>query len=205
VKNPGERAMTRSCFLILFFVLLQAVSSPALAQRQRPSFDYTYLEASYSKVDYDNFNSDGDGLGLKASFALSSHFHVFGGYAGQDIDSSIDANGWIAGVGINQSLSRLLDVVVRVSYQTSEVDAPGIGPVDNDGYGIGAGVRVGANEWIELFGGLNYVDLDSGNETTLDAGFLLNISRAFAIGVSGQWDDDVSILSLNGRLYFGSR
>ena len=197
--------MTRSCFLILFPVLLQIVSSPAHAQKRRPSFDYTYLEASYSKVDYENYASDGDGLGLRVSFAFADNFHVFAGYAGQDVDSSVDANGWLAGVGINQSLSRLIDVVVRLSYQTNKVDAPGIGPVDNDGYGIGAGVRVGANEWIELFGGLNYVDLDSGNETTLDAGFLINISRAFAVGVSGQWDDDVSVLSVNGRLYFGSR
>ena len=197
--------MTRSCFLILFLVFVQFVSSPAHAQQRRPTFDYTYLEASYNRADYDNFNADGDGLGLRVSYAFARNFHAFAGYAGQDVDSSVDADGWIAGVGLNQSLSQSLDVVVRLSYQTTEVNAPGIGPVDNDGYGIGAGVRVRANRWIELFGGLNYVDLDSGNETTLDAGFLFNINRAFAVGVSGQWDDDVSVLSLNGRLYFGSR
>jgi hypothetical protein len=74
--------------------------------------------------------------------------------------------------------------------------------VDNDGLGFGAGLRVGANEWIEVYGGLTYLDLDSGNETVFDAGFLLNLSDAFAVGVSGSWDEDVSAWSLDGRLYF---
>lgn len=191
--------MIRSCFFLL--VLL----SPSFALAQGNDFDYNYLEASYHRADFDNLNADGDGFGLSGSIALSNNFHVFGGYAGQEIDSSADADGWNIGVGLNTSLTSLMDLLVQVSYQTTEVNSPVVGRTDNDGYGLRAGVRVGANEWIEVFGGLSYFDLDSGNETALDGGFLLNISQAFAVGVSGRWDDDVSVISLNGRLYFGSR
>ena len=191
--------MTRSCFLVLLLTLSTVVSA------QGNGFDYNYLEASYHRADFDSLNADGDGFGLGGSIALSKNFHLFGSYAGQDIDSSADADGWNIGLGLNKSLTSLMDLLVQVSYQTTEVNSPVVGRTDNDGFGLRAGVRVGANEWIEVFGGLSYYDLDSGNETALDGGFLLNISQAFSIGVSGRWDDDVSVLSLNGRLYFGSR
>ena len=183
----------------LLVLLLLAFSLSATAQDG--GFDYNYLQASYQKVDYD-FGGDGDGLGLDISYALSPNFHIFGGYAGQDVDSSIDTSAWRAGIGLNGSISRLMDVVLRLSYETQQVDVPNSGTQDNDGYGLSAGVRVGANEWIEVYGGLSYIDRDSGSETGLDAGFLLNLGDAFAIGVSGYWDDDVTAYALNGRLYF---
>lgn len=186
--------MVRSLFVCLVLLL----SGVAAAQ---DDFSYTWLQASWSDVDSDAYGA-GDGLGLSASFELGPNFHIFGGYAGIDADSSADASGWNAGVGLNTPLSDLMDVVVRLSYQTNEIDFPLGGTVQNDGLGFGAGVRVGANEWIEVYGGLTYLDLDSGNETVFDAGFLLNIGDAFAVGVGGSWDDEVATWTLNGRLYF---
>lgn len=182
----------------LFVCLVLAFAGVATAQ---DDFSYTWLQASWSDVDSDNFGA-GDGLGLSASFELTPNFHVFGGYSGIDADSRADASGWNAGIGLNTPLSDLMDVVVQLSYQTAEVDFVQGGTVENDGLGFGAGIRVGANEWIEVFGGLTYLDVDSGNETVFDAGFLLNIGDAFAVGVSGSWDDEVSSWNLNGRLYF---
>jgi len=184
----------------VFVVLILALSGAAAAQGK--DFDYSFIQVSYSRADYDSQNADGDGLGIGASFAVSENFHIFGGYAGTDVGSSLDASGWNAGAGLNLSISELMDIVVQLSYQTTEIGLPGGGSVEDDGLGLGAGVRVGANEWIEIYGGLTYVDLDSGNETIFDAGFLLNLSDAFAVGVSGSWDDDVSIWRLDGRLYF---
>ena len=186
--------MARPLVVLLFL----AMSTSATAQ---DGFSYSYISGSYSKADYDNLNVDGDGFGLGVSLAVADNFHVFGAYSGLDLDSSVDASGWNAGVGFNTPISELMDVVVRVSFVSVEVDTP-FGTVDDDGFGVGAGLRVGANDWIELNFGVDYVDTDSGNETALGAGFLYNASDNLAIGVSGSWDDDVSVWSLDGRVYF---
>lgn len=188
--------MLRSVFLVLLLLSAGTVAA------QNNDFSYTYLQATYTEAEFDNLDSDGDGIGLSASFELTPNFHIFGGYSGLDAGADADASGWRAGIGLNTPLSNLMDIVVRLAYQTTEVTAPGIGDVDDDGLGFGVGVRVGANEWIELYGGMTYLDLDSGNETVFDAGFLLNLNNAFAVGISGSWDDDVSALSIDGRLYF---
>jgi len=183
--------MARSVLAITLLLL----SSLALAQQD--GFSYSYLQGSYSRADYDGFGGDADGFGIEASVAISEQFHLFGGYAGTELDNSVDADGWTAGVGFNTPLSESMDAVIRASYVSVEV-----GPFDDDGFAIGAGVRVAASEAIELDVGLSYVDTDSGNDTSVDAGFLFNINDSFAVGVSGNWDDDVSVWSLNGRLYF---
>ncbi len=188
--------MLRSVFACLVLAL-----SGAVGAQQNDGFSYTWLQVSWSDVDSDNFGG-GDGLGLSASFELTPNFHIFGGYAGIDADSNVDASGWNAGIGLNTPISKTMDVVVQLSYQTTEINLPLGVSVDDDGLGFGAGIRVGANDWIEVHGGLTYLDLDSGNETVFDAGFLLNLGDAFAVGVAGSWDDEVSTWSLNGRLYF---
>jgi len=188
--------MARSAFVVLLLLL------SGVAAAQGRGFEYSFIDVSYSNANYDSQNLDGDGLGVGASLAISNNFHIFGGYRGTDVGSSLDASGWQAGAGLNMPLTRLMDIVVQGFYQSTKIGLIGGGSVDDDGLGLRTGVRVGANAWIEAFGGLTYTDLDSGNETTLDAGFLLNLSDAFAVGVSGNWDDNVSIWSLDGRLYF---
>jgi hypothetical protein len=58
---------------------------------------------------------------------------------------------------------------------------------------------------IELDGGISYVDLggDSDGETSFGAGFLYHFSDAFALGLSGDWGEDISTYQLNGRFSFG--
>lgn len=188
--------MARSVLALLLLALAGAAAA------QSPAFRYSFIEASYSKADYDNLDLDGDGLGLAASVALSDNFFVFGSYAGAEVGETADTDGWRAGAGLHLPLSRLMDAVAQLTYQSTEVSVPSGGTVDDDGFGVRAGLRVGANEWIELNGGLTYLDLDSGNETLFDAGFLLNLAGGFAVGVGGSWGDEVSAFSLNGRLYF---
>jgi hypothetical protein len=187
-------------FRLSLVCVLLALSCTAAAQK-KDDFSYTWLQVSYIDAD-DDLVGSGDGLGLSASFELSPNFHIFGGYSGLDIASNADASGWKAGIGLNTPLSNLMDVVVRLSYQSTDRTLPsGIG-VKDDGLGFGAGVRVGANEWIEIYGGLTYLDVDSGNETTFDGGFLLNFGDAFAVGVGGSWDDEKTAWTIDGRLYF---
>jgi len=188
--------MVRSIFAVLLLLLA------SVAAAQQDGFSYSYLTASYSRADYDDLNVDGDGFGLGVSVAITDQFHLFGSYVGADLEDTVDTDGWEAGIGFNTPISDAMDVVIRASYVTVEVNHPVFGKTDDDGFGLGAGVRVAASEKIELDLGLSYVDTDSGSDTALEAGFLFNATDAFAIGVSGSWDDDVNVWSLNGRLYF---
>lgn len=184
---------------LLFVLTMLIFSTMAGAQ---DGFSYSYISAAYSKADYDNLNVDGDGLGVGVSIEINENFHLFGGYTGLDLDSSVDADGWEAGVGFNTPISELMDVVVRLSYVSVEVKHPVFGKLDDDGFGLGVGLRAMASDKIELDAGVSYVDTDSGNDTALGAGFLFNATDNIAVGVSGSWDDDVSVWSLNGRIYF---
>ena len=181
-------------------VALLALSATAAAQQD--GFSYSYIGASYSRTDYDNYNANGDGFGVGVSIEIADQFHLFGAYQGADLDGSINADGWTAGVGFHTPISDAMDVVAEAAYVTTKLSLPGGPSVDDNGFAVGAGVRVAASDAIELDLDLNYVDTDSGNNTSVGAGFLFNISDAFALGVSGDWDNDVTVWSLNGRLYF---
>lgn len=183
----------------LIVVVLVALSATVAAQED---FSYSYVAGSYSRADYDDLNLDGDGLGIGVSVTINESFHLFGGYTGVDLDANVEADGWQAGVGFNTPISAQMDVVVTLAYVSTEVDVPGIGTVDDDGLGLGVGLRAMVSDMIELDGDITYVDTDSGSDASLGAGFLFYATNNIAVGVSGRWDDDVSIWSLNGRIYF---
>lgn len=185
-------------------IALVLLTVSAAASAQNSEFSYSYLQLSYTQADFDNLAGDGDGLGIAAFFGLTPNIHLFGGYAGLDIEDNADATGWNVGMGLNTPLSNLIDIYVRLSWQSTEVPVPGPTPGTNndDGLGFGGGVRVGANEWIEIYGGLTYLDIESGNETVFDVGFLLNLNDTFSVGVSSAFDDSASSWSVDGRLYF---
>lgn len=183
-------------------LLLLTVSAGVSAQDS--DFSYSFLQLSYRQADFDNLAGTGDGLGLFGSIAVTPNFHAFGTYTGLEISDSADAKGWSIGMGLNTPLSNLMDIYVRLSWQSTEVPVPGPTPGTNndDGLGFGAGLRVGANDWIEVYGGLTYLDIESGNETVFDIGFLFNLNDTFAVGASTAFEDDASSWGVDGRLYF---
>ncbi len=189
--------MTRSILLIA----LLAFASAAGAQ----GFDYNYVTLGYSQVDFDDVNIDGDGIELAGSFAINEDFHAFGSYGQADLDGGIDASELSIGLGYNHSLSPAVDFVGSVSYEYVEIDVAGLGSVDDNGFGLGIGLRFHPADKIEVDAGIQYVDLsDSGSDTGFGAGFQYYITDAITIGVSAEWADDVSRYGLGGRFYFGN-
>ena len=82
---------------------------------------------------------------------------------------------------------------------------PGFGSVDDNGIGLGVGLRYAVNEQFEIDAGISYVDFsDGGDDTTFGAGFLYNITESFSVGVGGDWGDDATAYSIGGRFYFGN-
>jgi long-subunit fatty acid transport protein len=178
---------------------LMAMSGLALAE----GFGYTYLQASYGTVDIDNVSVDGDGLGLSGSFGITDNLNIVGGYQTADFDSLADADEWNIGLGVHTDVTEMMDVTAAVSYISVEFDALGVPAAEDDGFGLTVGLRANLTSLIELNAGVSYVDLsDSGDDTGLHGGVLFNFTKMFSLGLSGEWDDDVSVYSLSGRIYF---
>jgi hypothetical protein len=173
-----ENAMKRS--LVVF--ALMATSGLAFAD----GFNYTYVQASYGTVDIDNVSVDGDGLGLSGSFGITDNLNIVGGYQ------------------VHTPITEMMDVTAAVSYIDVEFDVLGIPVAEDDGFGLTVGLRANVSSLIEINAGVSYVDLsDSGDDTGFNGGVLFNFTEMFSLGLSGDWDDDVSVYSISGRLYFG--
>lgn len=167
-------------------------------------FDYNYLSLGYGNTELDNIDVDGDGFGIGGSYALNRNFHVFAGYEMADFDFGVESTGMGVGVGYNTSVSPVVDLVTRVSYQYIEVDAPGFSSEDESGIGLGVGFRFAATEQLELDAGIDYVDFgDVGDDTTFGLGGLYSFTNTFALGLGGAWSDDASSYTVSGRFYFG--
>lgn len=181
-------------------LLLLAFTASANAQE----FDYNYFQLSYGNIEFDDVNVDGDGFGLAGSYAVNEDFHVFAGYQAAGLDFGIDATSFGAGLGWHTSLTPVVDLVASVSYQYVELDVPGGGSADDNGLGLGVGLRFAASEQLELDAGISYVDFsDSGDDTGFGVGGLYSFNEAFSLGLSAEWSDDATSYTLAGRFYFG--
>lgn len=181
-------------------VALLAISGAASAQ----NFSYDYLNIGYGVVEFDDLDVDGDALGIDGAFAIADNYHLFATYEVGDFDFDVETTSYNAGIGYNAPVSDRLDIVARLSYEYVEVDAPVIPSVDDNGFGLGVGLRFAATEQFELNAGLDYIDLsDSGDDTGFNAAALYNFSDVFSVTLRGDWTDDVSSYTLGGRFYFG--
>ena len=91
-------------------ILVVLTALPILVSAQE--FNYTFVEGGYvdSDIDTGPFNSDGDGLGIRGSFAINDKFHAFGAHATQDLDLDIDTDQLEFGVGRHWSLRENVDL-----------------------------------------------------------------------------------------------
>lgn len=181
-------------------VLLLAFTASASAG----DFDYNYFQLSYGTVEFDDVNVDGDGFGLAGSYAINENFYVFGGYEAAGLDFGVDATSLGAGLGWHTDLSPVVDLTASVSYQYVELDASGIGSVDDNGLGLGLGLRFAASDKLELDAGISYVDFsDSDGDTGFGVGGLYDFTDSFSLGLGANWSDDTTSYTLSGRFYFG--
>ena len=193
--------MLRSAILVILFVFSASVYADGLS--------YNSVTASYGQIDFDDFNADGDIISIGFSAEVGESFFVFGDYAVADIEEagiSADVDMLSAGIGYHMPMSDNVDFVSSLSYEYIDITLPfGLGSVDDNGFGLGAGIRFAASEQVEIAAGLSYVDLsDGGDETGFSAAFLYNFTESFTVGVEGDWTDDTTAYSLGARIYFGN-
>ncbi len=172
-------------------------------------FDYNYFSVGYQRLNLDDgfFDVDGDGFGLNGSFAVNESFFVFAGYGMGEFEEqgiTIDVDTLSAGIGWHTPLSEQVDFVAGLSYEYVDVGASGFGSQDENGYGLGVGLRYQASDAIELNAGINYIDLGDGDDTGFGVGLLYGVTENVDVGLTADWGDDSSAYGINGRFYFGT-
>ena len=189
----------------VLFLALFAFSASASAQ----GFDYNYFSVGYQRVTLDDgaLDVDGDGFGIEGSFEVSESFFLTASYGMAEFEEqgiTVDVDTWDAGIGWHTAMNEQLDFVANLTYEYIDLSAANFGSADDNGLGLGIGLRYQASDAIELNGGIDYVDYsDGGDDTVFGLGLLWGVSDSVDIGVSGEWGDDSSAYGLSGRFYFG--
>ena len=184
---------------VLCALLLAALSIAVNAE----GFGYDFIEIGYSRTEFQGPDVGGDGIDAGGSLSVSERIFLFAAYRATGFDFSIDRTSYGAGVGYGYAVNPSLDLVATASWQYAEFEAPALGTADDSGLGLGVGFRIAASEQFEINAGLDYVDVgDSGDNTSLTFRGLYNLNAAFALGLSGSWNDDEATYTLGARLYF---
>ncbi len=187
--------------LIFASIAAFGFAGTAVAQSE---FDYSYVELGYINTDLDDFNVDGDGFQLRGSLGVTDNVHVFAKYTDLDFDFNIDTNTFEVGGGYAWPLRSNLDVIGTLSYLKTEIDVPRGRDFDDDGFGLGVGLRGRAINQLEWTAGLQHVDFDDGGDDTIfSVGGRYFFTPAFAAGVDVTFDDDGTAWYLGGRWSFG--
>jgi hypothetical protein len=184
------------------------VAGPALAQAPKSGLSYSYAELGYVNTEIDDANLDGDGLVIKGSWGFTNRFHAFASYADLGFDFGVDSSQFEIGAGINQPLTPKIDLVATVSYLSAEVTAnvPGFRnlSVDDDGFGVGVGLRGLVTDQVELNGRIDYVDFDNaGDDTSFTVGGRYSFTSQWSAGADINFNDDGTTWIVGGRFTFG--
>jgi hypothetical protein len=179
---------------------LLAFALPVTAQE----IDYDFVEAGlyYDEIDTGDFDVDGDGFRIAGSIALSPRWHAFTSYENLDFDFGVDVDTFEIGGGYHVPLVPDLDLVVELSYVTSD---GGSGPIDFDDSGLAAslGVRTMLLPALEVAGFVDYVDLDDIRDDTMLRGETwYEWTPSIAFGASLEIGSDEVAFGFGARWYY---
>ena len=141
---------------------------PALGHAQDSSgFNYTNIDLGFVDVEFDvgPLSVDGDGFSVAGSYTVADNFFIGGEYTDIDFDFGVDGEILEIGGGYFHPLNDELDFIATFSYVETEVSAGNLS-VDDDGLGIGGGVRAGVGSGFEVDALLQYVNMDQGDSDT---------------------------------------
>jgi hypothetical protein len=198
--NKGNNVMRTG---ILTIVTAACALGPGAASAADPG--YTFIEGGYQDVDIDRPDADGDGFTFRGSVAITPMFHVFGGYSSSDLDrsgplgGSVDYDYWELGAGLHYALTERVHFVSEASYINTEIDFAD-GKIDDDGYGLYAGIRRHFQVPFQLEGGVKYVDVgDAGEDVLMKLAAHYFFTEQWAAGLSLDLGDDSTVWGINFR------
>lgn len=168
-------------------------------------FNYNYIDVGISTVDLDLHGHafDGKGYNVNGSFDIADHWHIHGGIRRGSFDTNLKTNEQEIGLGYSRNLAHGIDFTASLAYVAASIDNTELTALDANGYGAGMGLRAMAGEKLEVFGDINYVDLDEGESQTvyrLGAGYAL--TEDFQLRVSYSDSDEATGYLFGFRLTF---
>ena len=185
----------------IFGLMTGALLIPSISMAE---FVYSGVEVSYVDVSYDAGPAtiDGNGYRFSGSFELNPMTFLHGEWEDQSFDGGVDGTAYEFGAGFRHGLSNSLDIIGTASYVHAEVNVAGMG-FDDDGLGLGAGLRAQIAQSFQVEAMLRYVDLDqSGSNTGVDLRGRYYFSDRYAFTLETSLDDNVDTLSFGFRAEF---
>jgi hypothetical protein len=183
------------------------VALAGIASAQADDLSYTYAEGGFVRVDIDDIDA-GDGYFIGGSFGFGTSWLAFAEFGTADFDvSGADAtvDELQIGFGHHYRIAEGVDFVGRLAYvdQGVDVDTPfGSVSADENGYMLSAGMRGRALERLDLTGAIEYVDMDSGDDTGLMLRGLYDLTDMFSLGARLGYSDDATEYGLFARFTF---
>lgn len=174
-------------------LLVALAPAAALAE-----MSYNRIEVSFVDADYDDTDSDGDGLELAASYLLNEQVFLHGRWLEEDLDLDVDASFIELGVGLRKAIQDDLDFVGTLSYVDVE-----IGSGDDDGLALAGGVRAQLSDTVQaeaMIRYVNYDELDSDTGIVLTGRYYFSDSMAVSLGLD--FGDLADMLRLGFRMEF---
>ena len=147
--------------------VLAALAAALPLTTQADTMDYSLVELGYVDTELDDVDVDGDGFALRGSVAFMEKFFGFAEYQDLGFDRGIDYTAFKVGVGGHLPLNEKIDLVGRFGIVKADLEADRFGlEEDEDGFTLGARVRGEFMPRLELEGGFDYTDVDSGDDTS---------------------------------------
>jgi hypothetical protein len=177
---------------------LALAPAAAFADMSYSNVDLKYLNLSLDDVVHVN----GDGFALAGSYELGKKMFLLGEWQEQSYDAGVDGHQYEIGAGFHHPINSTLDFVGTLSYIDSKVD---VGPfnVNDDGFGLGAGVRTRIGKDFQLDASLKYVDFDkSGSDTGVSANGRWYFKKSMALSFGIDSTDNVDVWHVGFRAEF---
>lgn len=192
----------------LLCLAIIASLSPALAQADQPS--YTFVDGGYLRLDLDDISLDPTGFFIRGSVELAENWFLQAGYLNADdstglIDVEIDQFNF--GGGFKTAVGEDTSINVTLNYISAEAEASyqygGSFTEDEDGYGIGAGIRSMLSDSFELNAAIGYSDSGEADGVEFGVGAVWYVFDNIGILVEAASDDDSNRqYMIGGRVRF---
>lgn len=107
---------------------------------------------------------DGDGFGFKGRFQVADQFFIAAEYQAVEYDDSrLELDQLRAGLGWASAINPMLNFVGQAEYIRAELDAPGAGSDNENGFGIHAGLEAALAPQFTVHGSIGFVSIGDGD------------------------------------------